>query len=210
MMNNNLPINTAQTGTNWDERYSEPGFVYGTAPNEFLVSVVDRIPKGKILSLAEGEGRNAVYLASLGYEVTGVDGSAVGLRKARELAAERGVTITTIQADLGTFRIEPEQWDGIIASYCHVPSSIRVPLHQAAVRGLKRGGVFVLEAYSKEQLAYDTGGPKSLDLLMSLDDLKRELAGLEFLHAVRIERDVREGSRHSGLASVVQLLGVKR
>ena len=193
----------------WDERYSEPGFVYGTAPNEFLASVVDRIPKGKILSLAEGEGRNAVYLASLGYEVTGVDGSEIGLRKARELAAEQGVVITTIHADLSVFRIELGQWDGIIASYCHVPSAIRIPLHQAAVRGLKPGGVFVLEAFSKEQLAYNTGGPPSLDMLMSLDELKQELAGLEFIHAVQLEREVREGSRHTGLAAVVQLLAQK-
>lgn len=194
---------------NWDERYSEPGYSYGTAPNEFIASVVDRIPKGKILSLAEGEGRNAVYLASLGYEVTGVDGSAVGLRKAEELAAERGVAITTIHADLGEFRIEPEQWDGIVACYCHLPSAIRIPLHLAAVRGLKHGGVFVLEAFSKEQLSYGTGGPQSLDMLMSLDELRQELAGLELVHAVQVEREVREGSRHTGLASVIQLLGIK-
>jgi SAM-dependent methyltransferase len=188
---------------NWDERYSEPGFAYGTAPNEFLVSVVNRIPQGKILSLAEGEGRNAVYLASLGYQVTGVDGSEIGLQKAAELAAERGVTITTIHADLSKFEIEPGKWDGIIACYCHLPSAIRIPLHHAAVRGLKPGGVFVLEAFSKEQLAYSSGGPQSLDMLMSLDELKRELAGLEFIHAVQMERDVREGSGHTGLASVV-------
>ncbi len=194
---------------NWDERYSEPGFAYGIAPNDFLVSVVDRLPRGKILSLAEGEGRNAVYLASLGYLVTGVDGSEVGLRKAAELAAERGVAITTVHADLGKYEIEPEQWDGIIACYCHLPSDIRIPLHQAAVRGLKSGGVFVLEAFSKEQLAYGTGGPQSLDMLMSLEELKRELAGLELVHALRIEREVREGSGHTGLASVVQVLGVK-
>lgn len=193
----------------WDERYSEPGFAYGTDPNEFLSSVVDKIPLGKILSLAEGEGRNAVYLASLGYQVTGVDGSEVGLRKAEELANERGVIITTLPADLGSFEIEPEQWDGIIACYCHLPSAIRIPLHRAAVRGLKPGGVFVLEAFSKEQLAYGSGGPQSLDMLMSLNELKQELAGLEFVHAVRIEREVREGSRHTGLASVVQILGVK-
>jgi SAM-dependent methyltransferase len=194
---------------NWDERYSEPGFAYGSAPNEFLASVVDRIPKGRVLSLAEGEGRNAVYLAALGYEVTGVDGSEVGLRKAMELAAERGVTITAVQADLSGFEIETEQWDGIIACYCHVPSEIRIPLHQAAARGLKTGGVFVLEAFSKEQLAYNTGGPQSLDMLMSLNELKRELSGLEFIHAVQIEREVREGSRHTGLASVVQVLARK-
>jgi SAM-dependent methyltransferase len=193
----------------WNERYSEPGFAYGTAPNEFLVSVVDRIPRGRILSLAEGEGRNAVYLASLGYDVTGVDGSEVGLRKALELATERGVVITTISADLGRFEIEPAQWDGIIACFCHLPSAIRAPLHRAAVRGLKPGGVFVLEAFSKEQLAYGTGGPQSLDMLMSLEELKQELAGLEFIHTVQIEREVREGSRHTGLASVVQILGVK-
>jgi SAM-dependent methyltransferase len=194
---------------NWDERYSEPGFTYGTAPNEFLASVADRIPKGMILSLGEGEGRNAVYLASLGYEVTGVDGSDVGLRKAVELAAERGVTITTIHADLGGFKIGQEQWDGIIACYCHVPSTIRIPLHKAAVQGLKSGGVFVLEAFSKEQIVYNTGGPQSPDMLMSLEDLKRELTGLEFIHAVQMERDVREGSRHTGLASVVQVLAKK-
>jgi len=194
---------------NWDERYSEPGYAYGTAPNEFLASVAAKIPQRKILSLAEGEGRNAVYLASLGYEVTGVDGSEVGLRKALELAAGQGVTITTIHADLSEFEIKQEEWDGIIACYCHVPSAIRIPLHQRAVRGLKLGGVFVLEAFSKEQLDYGTGGPQSLDMLMSLDDLKMELAGLEFVHAVQIERIVREGSRHTGLASVVQLLGVK-
>ncbi len=193
----------------WDERYSEPGFAYGTAPNEFLASVVDKIPPGKILSLAEGEGRNAVYLASLGYEVTGVDGAEVGLRKAEELATELGVIITTIHADLSNFTIEAEKWDGIIASYCHVPSIIRIPLHKAAVLGLKPGGVFVLEAFSKEQFNNDTGGPKSLDMLMSLDELKRELDGLELIHAVQLEREVREGSRHTGLASVIQIVGVK-
>ncbi|HIJ80428.1 MAG TPA: class I SAM-dependent methyltransferase [Desulfuromonadales bacterium] len=195
---------------NWDERYNEPGYSYGTDPNDFLVSVAETItPGGRILCLAEGEGRNAVYLASLGYDVIGVDGSEVGLRKAQALAAVRGVTITTIHADLGTFEIGTEQWDGIIACYCHVPLAIRIPLHNSAVRGLKQGGVFMLEAFSKEQLAYNTGGPQSLDMLMSLADVKRELAGLELRHAVKLEREVREGSRHTGLASVIQIVGIK-
>lgn len=196
--------------TNWDERYGEAGFVYGTAPNSFLVSVVQSLPKGRILSLAEGEGRNAVYLASLGYEVTGVDGSGVGLCKARQLAAEKGVSLTTIHADLSSFVIEDGQWDGIIACYCHVPPAIRIPLHRAVVRGLKPGGVFVLEAFSKEQIDYNTGGPKALDMLLSLDELTEELAGLSFIHAARLERDVREGRGHSGLASVVQVLALKK
>lgn len=194
---------------NWDERYSEPGFAYGTAPNDFLVSVADRIPQGKILSLAEGEGRNAVYLASLGFQVTAVDGSAVGLRKAGELARARGVAINIVHADLRELEIVPQVWDGILACFCHLPVTLRRPLHQAAVRGLKPGGIFILEAFSKEQLAYGTGGPQAPDLLMALDELKQELAGLEFLRAVQIEREVREGQGHTGLASVVQILGIK-
>lgn len=193
----------------WDERFSAPGFTYGTEPNDFLAAMADRIPRGKILSLAEGEGRNAVYLASLGCEVTAVDASTVGLAKARELAASRGVTVTTVLADLGEYPIGEQQWDGIVACYCHLPSPLRRRVHGAAVSGLKPGGVFVLEAFSKKQLDYDTGGPKSLDMLMSLEELKNELAGLHFYHAVELERRVVEGSGHTGLAAVVQILAVK-
>lgn len=193
----------------WDERYSEPGYAYGQEPNEFLVSVVNRIPHGKILSLAEGEGRNAVYLAELGYKVTGIDSSAVGLRKAVDLAQQHGVVITTIHADLSKYEISTQCWDGIVSCYCHVPAAIRIPLHRSVVKGLKTGGVFVLEAFSKDQLSNDTGGPKSLDMLMSLAELQQELAGLEFIHAVEVEREVFEGTRHTGLAAVVQLLAVK-
>lgn len=194
---------------NWDERYSEPGYTYGTEPNDFLVAMADRIPLGSLLSLGEGEGRNGVYLASRGYSVTGVDGSPVGLRKAAQLAAERGVTLSLIEADLSTFQIEPNAWEGIVACYCHLPAAIRAPLHRAAVRGLKQGGVFLLEGFSKEQLTRDTGGPKSLDMLFDLDELRQELAGLDNRHGVTLEREVREGSHHTGLASVVQILGVR-
>lgn len=195
--------------TNWDQRYSEPGYTYGTTPNTFLVSVVNRIPPGRVLMLAEGEGRNAVYLASLGYRITAVDASAVGLGKALELAAERGVSLTTVVTDLDRFEIEPGQWDAIVSCFCHIPSAIRIPLHRKVVNGLKPGGVFVLEGFSKEQMDYDTGGPKSLDMLMSIEELLQELAGLEIIHAATLVRDVKEGRGHTGLASVVQILAMK-
>lgn len=195
--------------TNWDQRYSEPGYTYGTTPNTFLVSVVNRIPPGRVLMLAEGEGRNAVYLASLGYRITAVDASAVGLGKALELAAERGVSLTTVVADLDRFEIEPGQWDAIVSCFCHIPSAIRIPLHRKVVNGLKPGGVFVLEGFSKEQMDYDTGGPKSLDMLMSIEELLQELAGLEIIHAATLVRDVKEGRGHTGLASVVQILAMR-
>lgn len=135
----------------WNERYSQPDYVYGTEPNEFLASVADRIPPGPVLTLAEGEGRNGLFLASRGHDVTAVDQSEVGLAKARRLAEERGLSIRTQQADLADFAIEPGAWAGIVSIFCHLPKSIRVPLHAAVVEGLRPGGVFILEAYTPKQ-----------------------------------------------------------
>ena len=190
----------------WNERYSQPDYVYGTEPNEFLASVADRIPAGPVLTLGEGEGRNGLFLASRGYEVTAVDQSEVALAKARRLAEERGLRIATQPADLADYRIEPGAWAGIVSIFCHLPKTIRVPLHTAVVEGLRPGGVFILEAYTPKQFGRGTGGPGSPELMMSLDDLQRELAGLEFLHAQELEREVREGMYHTGLASVVQIV----
>lgn len=198
-----------RTPLEWDERYRAPGYLYGTLPNQFLESVAGQIPGGRVLMLAEGEGRNAVFLVSLGYEVTAVDSSVVGLQKAERLARERGVQVELLQADLADYRIEPDSWSGIVACYCHLPLALRQAVHRASVTGLKQGGVFILEAFSKQQLNYQTGGPKSLEMLMSLAELQTELAGLQFRHGVELEREVREGSGHTGLAAVVQLLGVK-
>ncbi|MFM8272362.1 MAG: SAM-dependent methyltransferase [Gemmata sp.] len=193
----------------WDERYSQPGFAYGTEPNEFLAAVAGRIPVGPVLSLGEGEGRNAAHLAGLGHRVVAVDQSEVGLAKAQRLAAERGLTIETVCADLATFAIEPGAWAGIVSVFCHLPRRIRQPLYESAVRGLRPGGVFVLEAYTPEQLSRGTGGPKDPDMLPTLAELTEELAGLEFVHARELDREVREGAYHTGVASVVQLIGVK-
>jgi SAM-dependent methyltransferase len=190
----------------WDERYSGQEFVYGTEPNEFLETVADQIPKGAVLLLGDGEGRNGVFLASLGYEVVAVDQSAIGLAKARRLAEDRGVRLQTRQADLRDYVIEPGAWAGIVSIFCHLPPEIRVPLHAAVVDGLRPGGVFVLEAYTPSQLGRGTGGPPCAEMMVTLDDLNRELAGLEFEHARELERVVREGMCHTGLASVVQLV----
>ncbi|HEV7282644.1 MAG TPA: class I SAM-dependent methyltransferase [Pirellulaceae bacterium] len=190
----------------WNERYAQTGFTYGIEPNEFLASVADCIPPGPVLTLAEGEGRNGLFLASRGYDVTAVDQSEVGLAKARRLAEERGLRIATQQADLAEYRIEPGAWAGIASIFCHLPKSIRVPLHAAVVQGLRPGGIFILEVYTPKQFGRGTGGPSSAELMVSLDDLKGELAGLDFLHAQELEREVREGLYHTGLASVVQVV----
>src|SRR5688500_582574 len=148
----------------WDERYSQPAFAYGIEPNEFLVAAAGRIPAGPVLSLGEGEGRNATYLAGLGHKVVAVDQSAVGLAKARRLAADRGLTIETVCVDLQDYFIQPGAWGGIVSIFCHLPRRIRVPLYSAAVRGLRPGGIFVLEAYTPKQIGRGTGGPEDPDM----------------------------------------------
>ena len=193
----------------WNERYAEPGFIYGTEPNDFLRSVADRIPSGPVLCLAEGQGRNAVYLASLGHDVVAVDQSPVGLQRARELAAARGVTIDTVVADLAEYRIAPGAWSGIVAIFMHLPPALRAHVLAASVHALAPGGAFVMEAYRPKQLEYRTGGPGEASLLPSLDDLRRELAGLRVEHGVEIEREIHEGDYHSGHSAVVQVLAVK-
>ena len=194
----------------WDERYSQPGFAYGTEPNEFLVTAAGRIPAGPVLTLGEGEGRNAAYLAGLGHRVVAVDQSEVGLTKARRLAADRGLTVETACADLAAYPIEPGAWAGVVSIFCHLPRRVRVPLYAAIVRGLRPGGVLVLEAYTPNQLGRGTGGPQDPDMLVSLAGLREELAGLDFVHARELDREVREGAYHTGVASVVQVVGLRQ
>lgn len=194
----------------WDERYSTDEFVYGTTANEFLVSTIDRLPKGRVLCVAEGEGRNAVYLAQAGCEVVAVDASRVGLDKAARLARQRGVHIETVVADLADFAIQPHSWDAVVSIFCHLEPQLRKALHRRVVAGLRPGGVLVLEAYRPEQIRYATGGPAAADMMPSLAELRDELEGLEFEHAVEIVRNVSEGKYHTGKGAVVQVLAVKR
>ncbi len=194
----------------WDERYSEPGYVYGKEPNEFLVSVASRIPAGPVLSLAEGEGRNAVYLAGRGHSVRAVDSSRVGLAKAMQLAAEREVLLETTCADLSDYGIEPGAWSGIVSIFCHLPAPLRQRVHAAAVAGLRPGGALVLEAYRQAQLEHGAGGPRTLDRLYDLQSLQQEFRELDLVHAVETERVIVEGRYHTGLGAVVQILGFKR
>jgi SAM-dependent methyltransferase len=191
----------------WDERYSGSVYFYGTEPNDFLRERAAAIkPGGSVLCLGEGEGRNAAWLAGRGLEVTALDQSGEGLRKARELSATRGVTVKTLQADLASHDILPAGWDAIVSIWCHLPSPLRARVHAQVVAGLRPDGVFLLEAYRPEQLRFGTGGPKDADLLPGLDQLRQELTGLQFEHGVELERDVHEGQGHSGPSAVVQVV----
>ena len=194
----------------WDQRYAEDGFAYGTDANDFLVSVADRIPAGPVLCLAEGEGRNAAFLAGRGHPVTAVDLSRVGLDKAQALARSRGHEITAVHADLAEYDpAAPGGWAGIVSVWCHVPPPVRRALHARVVAALAPGGVFVLEAYTPDQVGRGTGGPPVAGPMMTAAQLRDELAGLELVHLVECERHIAEGRYHQGLSAVVQLVGVK-
>ncbi len=191
----------------WDQRYAAAEYWYGTQPNDFLMEQAGALPtRGRVLSLGEGEGRNAVFLAARGFEVVALDASAVGLAKAERLARERGARITTVRADLSDYVIEGGAWDGIVSIWCHLPPAVRARVNRDVTVALRPGGVFLLEAYTPAQLEFRTGGPKTIDLLPTLDALRAELTGLDFDVAVERERDVHEGRAHDGRSAVVQIV----
>ena len=195
----------------WDDRYNEDEFAYGKKANDFLASITFRVPTGKkALCLAEGQGRNAIFLAKAGFDVLAVDQSAAGLQKALELAKEENVEIKIQEADLSSYNIPEESYDCIVSIYGHFDPKTRAYIHRQAVRGLKKGGQFILEAFSKDQLKYDTGGPKALDLLYDLQELEADFdGGLEFQIKRQLNRVVEEGRYHTGMSSVIQIQGTK-
>lgn len=193
----------------WDKEYDCEEYVYGTEPNDFLRENVHLIPKGKILSLAEGEGRNAVFLAKLGYQVTAVDASLVGINKAKTLAALNNVDIDFIHADLADFELGNSKWDAIISIFCPMPPSFREQLHHKVSRGLKRGGIYITEAYRPEQAHRNTGGGEDETLMQTKETLLQELKGLSFEFLEELEREVLEGKNHTGTGSVVQAIAKK-
>lgn len=193
----------------WDDRYRLETYAYGTSPNDFLASVADRIPRGPVLCLAEGEGRNAVYLAERGHAVTAVDWSSVGLAKAERLALRRKVHVATICADVAETVIAPEAWSGVVAIFAHLPRTVRASLYQRVREGLRPGGVFIAESYTPKQVEYGTGGPRDPGLLPTLEELRQELAGMQLEIAREVEREIHEGELHDGWSAVVQVLARK-
>lgn len=193
----------------WNQRFSATDFYYGTDPNEFVAAIAAQFPPGPVLCLGEGEGRNAVFLASRGHDVTAVDQSGVGLAKAQRFALSRGLTLRTQTADLADFAIAEGVWSGIVATFVHLPPALRRTVHRRAAAGLKPGGCLALELYHPDQVRYRTGGPVNTpELLATLAALREELAGtgVEYLIAREQAREVREGPGHTGLGAVVQLL----
>ncbi|QMV15179.1 class I SAM-dependent methyltransferase [Vibrio spartinae] len=192
----------------WDDRYQVDTYIYGKEPNDFLRDSVKRqyLPLGSVLCLADGEGRNSVYLAKCGYDVTAVDLSVVAIDKARRFAAEHRVSVNFIQADLDEFDLGLEQWQAVVAVFCHLPPVVRQKLHQALPRSLKANGIYLVEGYTPEQLKYKTGGPPETDMMLSRQVLVQELPTLSPWYIEEKEREIYEGVMHRGRSHVVQAI----
>lgn len=193
----------------WEQRFSVESYVYGTDPNEFLRGSVSSLGAGVALCLAEGEGRNAVFLAESGWEVHSVDLTHAGVAKTRQLAEQRGVHVQAVVGDLADYDIGTDRWDLVVSIFAHMPPNVRRDLHRRVVGALKPGGLLVLEAYTPHQIGRGTGGPPTAEMTMTLESLRDELVGLDFVHAEELERDVVEGAGHTGRGAVVQVIARK-
>ncbi len=190
----------------WDTRYRNDGFRFGTNPNDYLVQQIKPLPhQGKALCLADGEGRNGVWLAKLGYEVTSVDISSEGIEKAKKLANDNQVQMHFDVADIKFYPFDLQSFDLIVSIFFHTPAALRREIHQKVIKALKPGGCFIMEAYSPEQIGQNTGGPKELDLLVELTDVVNDFPGMTITHQYTGPRRVVEGDAHKGDAFVTQL-----
>ncbi len=198
---------SAMDASFWNTRYGQSDYLYGTEPNDFLTAHSSLFPEdAEVLCLADGEGRNGVYLASRGLRVTAVDSSSVGLEKARQLAAERQVPLEAVVADLADWDLGVDRWDGVVSIWAHLPREIRSTLHPRIRRALRPGGVLLMEHYHPKQIPYGTGGPSDPAMMLTLAELEGDFASWEHLHVFEGERNVQEGDKHSGLSYVTQAI----
>ncbi len=196
----------AQLRAFWNARYSNTEYAYGTKPNDYLVRQAALIPKGgKVLCLADGEGRNSVYLARQGFQVTAIDLAQEGLAKGKALAEKAGVQVQFMAADVNAFVIEPGAWQGIVSIFLHLPDKLRRALHERCLKGLSPGGVFIFEAYSREQLGRGTGGPKEAHLLPEAQSVRDDFPSAAVIDFFAGDRQIEEGPLHNGIGAVVQL-----
>ena len=192
----------------WEERFAGEGFLFGTAPNEFLAREAVRLaPGSRVLSVADGEGRNSTYLAGLGHDVHAVEATANALAKARALAAERGVDVAFEQADLEDWAWPVGAYDAVVAIFIQFTDPVgRARMFAQMAAALKPGGLLLLEGYGPGQLAYGTGGPKVLDHLYTVDELATAFPGFEVLLLEAYDRELDEGPRHQGMSALVDLV----
>ena len=193
----------------WDERFSQDEYVYGTEPNVFIKQMASKLQIGEVLAIAEGEGRNAVFLAQQGHRVTTWDFAPSGLEKTRKLAESEKVEVKTELVDLWEATWKEDQWDSIICIFGHFPKELRLKTLQNVKEAVKPGGSFLCEVYSINQLDYKTGGPLSIDMLYRPEDFLQVFKDWDVEHFFFGETERFEGKLHHGRCHVIQFCGKK-
>lgn len=192
----------------WNARFGAEGYVFGTAPNAFLAAQAPRLRPGMAaLAVADGEGRNGVFLAERGLDVLSVDLSPVGLAKAERLAAARGVKLTTLCTDLAVWNWGGPRFDVVVAIFIQFAGpELRPLLFRRIQQVLRPGGLLILQGYRPEQIGYGTGGPPNAENLYTEPMLRAAFAEMEILHLAAHDQVIEEGSGHHGLSALIDLV----
>ena len=201
-------MTTDEARARWNERFGAPGYLFGTEPNAFLAGQAARFRPGmNVLAVADGEGRNGVWLARQGCRVTAVDFSPVALAKARALAADAGVALATIEADLGAWAWPSPAYDAVVAIFIQFADPAqRARIFAGMARALRPGGHLILQGYTPKQLEYRTGGPSAVENLYTAELLREAFAGLDIVHLQEYEDVLEEGVGHKGRSALVGLV----
>lgn len=195
----------------WDERYAQEGYLFGTEPNAFLVSQRHLLKPGmSCLAVADGEGRNGVWLAQQGLHVLSVEASAVALEKAKKLAQQRGVAIDFVQADLAHWQWGENRFDIVAAIFIQfAPPALREQMFAGIKHCLKPGGLLLLQGYTPRQLEYKTGGPSQAENMYTEALLRNAFGDMEILHLREHDDHIGEGTAHSGMSALIDLVARK-
>jgi len=195
----------------WESRFAEPGYLFGTAPNAFLKAQAHLLPKrGSALAIADGEGRNGVFMAEHGLDVLSVDFSPAAQEKVRKLAAERGVSLRTEQADITNWRWPQAAFDVVVAIFFQfVDPPERAQIFAGIKKTLKPGGLLLLEGYGLKQLEYKSGGPSRRERLYTRELLEEAFKDFSSLDISEYDSELEEGCRHVGMSALVDLVGRK-
>ncbi|MBG0781056.1 MAG: class I SAM-dependent methyltransferase [Bacteroidales bacterium] len=193
----------------WDERFSQEAYIYGEAPNVFFSELLQENVPGKLLLPGEGEGRNAVWAATIGWDVTAVDYSTSGKAKALKLAERHKILIDYQIQDLAQLKVPENTYDAVALIFVHLPVQIRRAVHQELVKSLRPGGLLIVEAFHKDQLQYNSGGPKNEEMLYTREMLQQDFEGLNTTQLTKTKTFLNEGEWHSGEAAVVRFVAKK-
>ncbi|MBM9592145.1 class I SAM-dependent methyltransferase [Leptospira sp. 201903075] len=199
----------------WDERYSREEFAYGESPNQYLKEQLDKLKTGSILFPAEGEGRNAVYAAKIGWKTFAFDISVEGQKKAKLFAEKNKVSIDYQVGGIESLGYKPNQFDVIALIYAHFPAAVKSQYHQILDRLLKPNGYIIFEAFSKRHIDYlakdeKMGGPKEIDMLFSIEEIQSDFPNYHVIELKEAEVDLKEGEFHNGTGSVIRFVGQKK